>query len=580
MAIDLTKFKSILKQFPTGELKSILGENLSDMLLEWSQGNGALFTKSMLADMIATVHGLGVLKDKKIRADFLARVHDSEILSLRDCLSNRHLREKGTVAEIRERIATMSWSDKPEMRGFLSLISIDEDIFATKINEEAEETIDASTRFYELLDYQFVIKQRLLTELNNSEIELNKMLVQMPTGTGKTKTAMHTLIHHFCFDLKKKGLIIWMAHTTELLQQAYDTFTAAWKHIGNGEVKAYKLWGSYNTAITNDSLNGVMFCGFQKLMSIAKSNVVLFELLAQNCRLVVVDEAHKAAASETKKVVSQLMTKKSTMCNRSLIGLTATPGRNVSNEADIERLVSMFDSKIIGISPTLLNQINLSAQRAQNIKDNDDIVLYFQKRHILAKLKRKPLTYAEKLSDGELKLLKIKAMENGYDDYTDEFLKVIGRNKSRNIAILNEIIRLNSENMPTIVFACSVEQGALLSTALTLKGVNNACVFGNMATSERALAIKRFKDREDDMNVLINYEVLTTGFDATNIRCVFITRPTKSVVLYSQMIGRGLRGPLMGGNEECILIDIEDNLDNYPNEAFAFKYFGNYWSNN
>lgn len=80
------------------------------------------------------------------------------------------------------------------------------------------------------------------------------------------------------------------------------------------------------------------------------------------------------------------------------------------------------------------------------------------------------------------------------------------------------------------------------------------------------------------MNILINYEVLTTGFDATNIKCVFITRPTKSIILYSQMLGRGLRGKLMGGNENCLLIDIKDNLEEYSSESMAFKYFNNYWS--
>lgn len=99
-----------------------------------------------------------------------------------------------------------------------------------------------------------------------------------------------------------------------------------------------------------------------------------------------------------------------------------------------------------------------------------------------------------------------------------------------------------------------------------------------MNSIERKNIVNKFKNREDDLNILINYEVLTTGFDATNIRCVFITRPTNSVVLYSQMLGRGLRGPLMGGNEFCELIDIEDNLERYTNESQAFNYFDEYWS--
>ena len=123
-----------------------------------------------------------------------------------------------------------------------------------------------------------------------------------------------------------------------------------------------------------------------------------------------------------------------------------------------------------------------------------------------------------------------------------------------------------------------MEHGKLLSAILTMQGIKNGSVFGEMNSIERKNIVNKFKNREDDLNILINYEVLTTGFDATNIRCVFITRPTNSVVLYSQMLGRGLRGPLMGGNEFCELIDIEDNLERYTNESQAFNYFDEYWS--
>ena len=93
---------------------------------------------------------------------------------------------------------------------------------------------------------------------------------------------------------------------------------------------------------------------------------------------------------------------------------------------------------------------------------------------------------------------------------------------------------------------------------------------------DRKNAIESFKNRNSDVNIIINYEVLTTGFDSKNIRCVFITRPTKSVVLYSQMLGRGLRGPMMGGNERCTLVDIDDNLEAFDNET-AFSHFDDYW---
>ena len=77
--------------------------------------------------------------------------------------------------------------------------------------------------------------------------------------------------------------------------------------------------------------------------------------------------------------------------------------------------------------------------------------------------------------------------------------------------------------------------------------------------------------------MLLNYGILSTGFDATNIRSVIIARPTTSIVLYSQMIGRGLRGPKMGGADECKLIDIKDNISAFGNIEDVYGYFEGYW---
>ena len=168
-------------------------------------------------------------------------------------------------------------------------------------------------------------------------------------------------------------------------------------------------------------------------------------------------------------------------------------------------------------------------------------------------------------------------VENGYNDFTKQALEIIGRNRSRNTAIMEKLRELSSKQIPTIVFACSVAHAKLLSFMLSLENIQNSLVLGEMNSVDRENSISVFKDRESSVNILINYEVLTTGFDSTNIRCVFITRPTQSIVLYSQMLGRGLRGPMMGGNEECLLVDIKDNLGKYDADM-AFGHFDSYWS--
>jgi len=223
-----------------------------------------------------------------------------------------------------------------------------------------------------------------------------------------------------------------------------------------------------------------------------------------------------------------------------------------------------------------MNAVNMMPGEAINAEPEADVIRYFQNRGVLAKIKKEELVYPEKLSSNEINQIKVFASVNGYDDFTPKALEIIGKNKNRNLRILQRLRELNSDEIPTIVFSCSVNHGRLLASMLTLEGIPNALIIGEMAPKDRSDAIADFKDTSSNMNILINYEVLTTGFDATNIECVFIARPTQSVVLYSQMLGRGLRGPQMGGNESCLLIDIKDNLQQYD-ENMAFSHFNNYW---
>ena len=66
-------------------------------------------------------------------------------------------------------------------------------------------------------------------------------------------------------------------------------------------------------------------------------------------------------------------------------------------------------------------------------------------------------------------------------------------------------------------------------------------------------------------------------FDAPNIEAVVIARPTLSVVLYSQMIGRGIRGPLFGGTHSTTIVNVEDNIANLPDFRSAFTYFNKFF---
>lgn len=569
--------KKYMMKFSTEELKNFLGRDLVDSLLEWNVGGDAFVSKARLSDLIICVYGTSVLKDKEFRRRLLKAMNPTEILDFRAVLPSKYSGVEDCQVLI-EYISNTSWKNNAINLRLLQILEYNsEEIFDKKVEEESSvDILESHDKFYELLDYQYVIRQKALNILN-SDYDLRRFLIHMPTGTGKTKTATHIICHHYNYNLKKKGLILWIAHTTELLDQAYSTFASVWRNIGNGTITTYKLWGDNQIGIPENGLNGFMVCGIQKLQAIQTSNPALFNQIVKDVRLVVYDEAHKASATETRNTILKLMNRSGGLEDRALMGLSATPGRTTSQSFDNELLVSMFGNKIIGIDTKLMNSVNLSAQEAANSDVELDVIKYFQAKGVLSNVEKEELTYPDKLSDEEIEKIRVIATNHGYDDFTKAALEVIGKNKSRNLAILQRLRELNRDGKPTIVFACSVNHAKLLSAMLTVENVPNAVVIGDMNSIDRAEAIRRFKDRNDETNILINYEVLTTGFDSTNIECVFIARPTQSVVLYSQMLGRGLRGPQMGGNEKCLLIDVKDNLKQF-NENMAFSHFDNYWS--
>lgn len=575
----MSKYTTYMMKFSQSELRGYLGQGMVDLLIEWLPNGDTLLTKQRMISMIDSIYGTSILKDKNFRKNLLQCMSTSEIIKLRDnCLTGQEKCEQDPLAVI-EIIANKPWNRSSLSSYLLKIWEVSENVFDKEKDDTVVENVVESSKeqFYELLDYQYYIKQRVLTNLNSGNL-LERMLIHMPTGTGKTKTCMHIITNYINFTLEEKGLVIWIAHSTELLQQAYDTFVSVWGHLGNGSIIAYKLWGNKEIEHLDLQLNGIVFCGLAKLMSISESNLKLYERLKKDCRLIVFDEAHKAAANKTRKIIEDFMCMPTNYENRSLIGLTATPGRTTEDSYDNNLLTNMFGGKLIHIDSDILNQINYGKLKALNTVAEENIIKYFQERRILAKMIPEKLKYKQQFTQQELQILGSALKDMGFDDkeYTEAQLTILARNKERNLAIMEKLRSLNIERKPTIVFACSVEHAKMLSAMLTLEGIRNSLVLGEMDSMDRKNAIEIFKKRDSGVDIIINYEVLTTGFDSKNIKCVFITRPTKSIVLYSQMLGRGLRGPLMGGNEECILVDVDDNLQAFDNET-AFSHFNDYW---
>jgi superfamily II DNA or RNA helicase len=421
-----------------------------------------------------------------------------------------------------------------------------------------------SDRFYELLDYQYIIKAQVI-QLLKQKPTLFRMIIHMPTGTGKTKTTNHIIIHNYVFNQKKNGVLLWLAHTRELVNQAYQTFLKTWTVLGEKEILV-----RVNDLEILPENNCIIFMSYQKLISLHKNNKSTYKNLIKKVSGIVADEAHKCLARETRLAIEGLMTKKELDNNKYLIGLTATPGRKFGATDDSEEneaLALMFERRIFSIEPKKINYMKLSEIEYRNVEHYDkEIIKYFQSRGVLSKIKREVLYYVTKS-----KIPKV----NSSTKLTHDVLLKYSNINERNKVIISRLVELNADKVPTIVFACSVDHGKFIENVLRIQGISCKGVYGDMNKSIRQQNIDDFNTGKID--ILINFEVLTTGFDSPRIECVFITRLTNSIVLYSQMIGRGLRGPLMGGNETCLLIDIKDNFDKFSDENEAFKYFEEYW---
>ena len=106
------------------------------------------------------------------------------------------------------------------------------------------------------------------------------------------------------------------------------------------------------------------------------------------------------------------------------------------------------------------------------------------------------------------------------------------------------------------------------------ENITSKYVLGSTKKEKRVEAIKDFKDKK--LNVLINYSVLSTGFDAPLLNTLIIARTINSKILGSQIIGRALRGVRHGGNKRNNIIVLKDNITGLD-PSFLFSYWEEFW---
>ena len=408
--------------------------------------------------------------------------------------------------------------------------------------------IEKHSPYTMLFDYQFRVVFDAIKILENS---FARALIQMPTGTGKTRTAMEIIVR-LLNEKDSKYQIIWFANKAELLDQAYDAFWHLWEHVGKSKVKVLKIWGSEAIPkIPNTSC--MIFAGYQKFKGLEKKIHPDYVFL---------DEAHQILAPFYENILDSIIDfQKFTR----VIGLTATPGRGI-NKIQNERLVKKFHENII---PIRFDNEDLDEQYENNI------VEYLEDQGILSKAIPEQLntnlTY--ELSDDEWKYL-TKLVKGDHPDYSEKFLKTLANDNLRNVKIIDTLKKFADKGKKILYFSTDKDQSKLVYVILQKLGVNAIHVDGDTDKKFRKQIIESFKN-SNEISVICNYDIFSTGFDVPNLDVVFIARPVNSPVLFNQIVGRGTRGEKMGGEPEFTLVQVIDKIKSRyigfdPYEQYGF----------
>lgn len=321
---------------------------------------------------------------------------------------------------------------------------------------------------------------------------ITRQLLSLPTGSGKT-VIFSMLARH----VQRKTLVI--AHRDELLEQAYKKMRTVYPEARMGMVKGktQELWAD------------VVICGVQT----AAKRIEAFKQYQFD--LLIIDEAHHAAANSYRKVVSGLGfdDEKS---GKLLVGVTATAYR-----ADRRGLGEIFQK--ITYERSILSMIRegyLCDARGISVKTKFDI----------------------------------SNVRTEHGDFKVNDLAMAIDLPERNELVVDSY-KEQTPHARGVCFCANVAHAQHMADAFCIAGIPAAAIWGNMGMEARRRTLRAFEDGR--YKVLTNCAVLTEGFDEPSISAVILARPTKSRSLYVQMVGRGLR--IYPNKQECLVLDFGDN---------------------
>ena len=347
----------------------------------------------------------------------------------------------------------------------------------------------------ELRDYQ----KKLLTEVSSELADpASRIMMQLPTGGGKTRIAGQLLAGW----LKDGRKAVWLTHRRELASQTEGMLREA-----GVSASSNIQWAPH----TNPPLivDGVVVLMAQ---TVSRRNTMTNVWDGYDRGdLMIIDEAHHASAAGWARAIDQWP--------GPVVGMTATPWRLSEREG--------FDH--------LFQVLHCGPQVAALQSDK-----WLCRARVLSPPEEDRILGGQVESTG---------------DYSESGIELANQDRDVWTAGALRFWQENGENRQTLVYAVSVRHAHNLVATFNDAGIPAGLVLGDTPTGERAGLIGRFHNGL--LKALINVAVATEGFDLPDAACVLLTRPTMSLSLYLQMVGRGLRPKKDDG--DCVVLDLAGN---------------------
>ncbi len=318
-------------------------------------------------------------------------------------------------------------------------------------------------------------------------------LISMPTGSGKT-IVFSEILRASLSPNGERGLVL--VHRDELLRQGVEKIRLVWPQVSLSTVDACSR--SYSGQVTLGSVMSVV----RRLEEVPRIGTV------------VTDEAHHAPARSWLKIYDQVGGVNPDWCH---LGVTATPIR-AKGTSDLEAIFG---------KPVYVKSI-------------------FE---LIVEGYLCPLRGLEVRTEVSVEEVGVHA-----GDFLAEELSRVINTRDRNRLIVENYLELASERK-ALVFAADLNHARNLTDMFKTYGVNAAWISGETPMRVRRSILKCL--REGEIKVVVNCMVFTEGFDEPSLEAILIARPTRSLVLYCQMIGRGLRP--YPGKKNCLFLDFVDN---------------------